>query len=158
MPLVNRFIASLFKITHCYASNILSARGLGGLLPKAVKTRQHWILKMTKRRGNFQIKPFRYSRKGFPVRWSELELVNEVKRQTDGIALEMRRVSVWPVTAHAVVPAEFSAADHVCPEGIIRSEGRRAQSVLLVLQTVSTPVVEGSIGSLGVIETTVELH
>jgi len=57
MPLVNRFIASLFKITHCYASNILSARGLGGLLPKAVKTRQHWILKMTKPRGNFQINP-----------------------------------------------------------------------------------------------------
>src|SRR5439155_26297892 len=101
--------------------------------------------------------PFRYSRKGFFVRWSELELVNEVKRQTDGISLEMRRVAVWPVTAHAVVRAECSAADHVCPEGIIRSEGRRAQSVLLVLQTVSTPVVEGSIGSLGVIETTVEL-
>src|SRR5437773_5579502 len=55
---VKGFIASRLKITHCYVSDLLSARGLGGLLPNAVKTRQHWILKMTnKPRGNFQITP-----------------------------------------------------------------------------------------------------
>src|SRR5207302_2592356 len=66
---VKRFIASLLKTTHCYVSNLLAARGPGGLLPKAVKTRQHWISKMTnKPRGIFQIKPpFRFSRKGVCV-------------------------------------------------------------------------------------------
>jgi len=47
MPLVKSFIASLLKITHCYVSNISSAFEFGGFLRNAVKTRQHWILKIT---------------------------------------------------------------------------------------------------------------
>src|SRR2546426_6717818 len=104
--------------------------------------------------------PSRFSRKGVSCIQSGLELVDEVQRQRDGIALVRSTddgSGVRLVAAHAVVPTELSTADHVRPQRVIGGESQGSEPVLQVFEAVVTPIVERPVSAFGVITADVEL-